>query len=159
MSDDQRTPTDEIDLMKALVEAIQVPPLIKNAIDNYVAGRHRPGGFVVSVLKNDLKGACARGDYASLRALPVIVAYCYNEIPAPCWGSHEIVEAWVSPEQEDESITTTTQRARREGLRRIISDHRSLLRVETDEGQRFQVTGVEEDPELVIIAAARGVPG
>lgn len=158
MSDDQRTPTNEIDLMQALVESIQVPDLIKKAIDNYVARRHRPGGFVVSVLENDLKGACGRGDYASLRALPAIVAYCYNEIPAPCWGSREIVDAWVSPEQEDESITTTTQRARREGLRRILSDHRSLLRVETDEGQRFQVTGVEEDPEVVLITAARGIP-
>ncbi len=157
--------TEEIDLMKALVESLPdptdpslVPPDIKRAIDNYVQLRRRPGDFVLSVLKNNLAMAIGRADHNSLRVIAAIVGYCYNEIPAPCWGSHDIVEAWITPKSDDESMVTTQQRARREGLRRVILENSGLLRVETDDGQRLRVTGAADHPEAVIVTAREWLP-
>ncbi len=66
------------------------------SIDRYVNDRIPPGGFLTAVLSNDLTQAVARADDTNIRLLPEYVRYCYNEIPSPCWGSPERVEAWLS---------------------------------------------------------------
>lgn len=72
---------------------------IRNAvqgINNYVQYGLAPGGFVKAVLSNDLKGAFGKADLNNRENMFEIVKYCYNEIPANCWGSNEAVQNWLN---------------------------------------------------------------
>ena len=75
-----------------------IPQGVRSGIDDYVANHREQGGFVTSVLRNDLKWAVMRADPASFAALKVILLYCSNEIPPRCWGSPERVDAWLQSE-------------------------------------------------------------
>ena len=68
---------------------------VENSIDRYVNHRIEPGGFVRAVLENDLKGAFGKADAYNRERMFEIVKYCYNEIPATCWGSKEAVDNWL----------------------------------------------------------------
>jgi len=77
----------------------------KETIDNYVKHGLEPGGFVYSVLCNDLFGAIGRADSQNKRDLEEICRYVYNDIPSNCWGSSEIVEAWMKKKSEEQHGT------------------------------------------------------
>jgi len=62
---------------------------------NYVQNRVPPGHFLYAVLTNNLREAFGRADESNTTAMRDIVAYCYNKIPATCWGSPEHVKAWL----------------------------------------------------------------
>lgn len=65
-----------------------------DSITRHVEHGVDPGHFVTAVLENDLKGAFMAADDQNRRDMHEIVAYCFNEIPSPCWGSPEKVKAW-----------------------------------------------------------------
>jgi hypothetical protein len=46
-------------------------------------------------LSNDLFQAFGRADLHNTRTMYVICMYIYNELPSPCHGSPEKVEAWI----------------------------------------------------------------
>lgn len=71
-------------------------PRFVSALGRYVHDRLRPGGFLCAVLMNDLAEAISRADSRTIGELLVICKYVYNCLPAPCWGSKEKVEAWLS---------------------------------------------------------------
>lgn len=73
-----------------------IPPVAKQTIDDYVNLGLQPGDFIRAVLTNNLKEAFGRADSENREAMFDIVSYCYNHIPASCWGSPEAVEAWLS---------------------------------------------------------------
>lgn len=75
-----------------------VPDLVKYAIDRHVECGQECGHFVSAVLENNLKEAVHRGDDVNLENLIDIVKYCFNNIPAGCWGSLEKVQKWRSHE-------------------------------------------------------------
>lgn len=66
----------------------------KESLDAWVETARPTGGFLESVLCNDLARAMANGDEDALDNLPHIVAYLYNDCPMNCWGSPERVRAW-----------------------------------------------------------------
>ncbi len=66
----------------------------KESIDLYVSTGCPTGGFLNSVLENNLKEAIGRADDDALENLPHIVAYLYNNVPGCCWGSPENVKKW-----------------------------------------------------------------
>lgn len=74
---------------------------IKAALVRYVNHKIPTGGFLLAVLKNDLKEACGRADMTNRYRLFEIVSYCYNEIPNDCWGSPEKVEIWLNKKQKE----------------------------------------------------------
>jgi len=80
-----------------------MPGGIRDALDNWAQHGWPPGGFVLAVLHNDLSGAVGRADQWSMEALKTIVSYVYNELPSPCWGSTEKVEAWALRHAEQRS--------------------------------------------------------
>lgn len=82
----------------------RMPFRTKETIDNYVTKRWKPGHFVGAVLANDLKGAVAAADRDNQAALIEIVRYVYNYLPHTCWGSYEIVNAWLYQKQEEANI-------------------------------------------------------
>lgn len=65
---------------------------IKNSLELYITKGYKPGGFLTSVLENDLTGAVGRADHINIKRLPDIVKYIYNNIPSNVWGSRAIVE-------------------------------------------------------------------
>jgi hypothetical protein len=68
----------------------------KQTINDYVNKRYAPGGFIRSVLSNDLVGSVANADEENQRDLVEIVKYVYNHTPSGCWGSREIVDNWLN---------------------------------------------------------------
>jgi len=72
-----------------------IPAHTKAALDRYVEHKMLPGGFLMAVLSNDLFGAVGRADSENLAALPDIVKYVYNHMPADSWGSVDKVYKFV----------------------------------------------------------------
>lgn len=72
-----------------------IPAHMVESLRDYVERRYEPGGFLMAVLENDLKGACGRADMENLRALPAYAAYLVNEMPSVAQGSKERVQAWL----------------------------------------------------------------
>ena len=70
------------------------PVKVLAAIHRWVEYRDYPGGFVTRLLCNDLVGTMRAADPQSLAALPIILRYLHNEVPALCWGSEDKVTAW-----------------------------------------------------------------
>ena len=64
-----------------------IPEEIKQTLERYVNDKIPTGGFVRSVLANDLKGAFGRADINNRYALFDIVCYVVNEMPYDCQGS------------------------------------------------------------------------
>ena len=67
----------------------------KDSIKRYVEHGVPTGGFLQSVLANDLMEAMGRADMTSRLNLFEICSYVYNEVPIACHGSYEKVEAWL----------------------------------------------------------------
>jgi len=78
-----------------------IPLYTKQTIDDYVEHGVPPGGFVRAVLANDLIGALSSADYNNSRYMFEIVGYIYNNIPASCHGSHQIIDEWIERKRKE----------------------------------------------------------
>ena len=76
-----------------------IRPDMVAAIRRYVDERIPPGDFLTAVIDNDLKEAVKRADDDNVANLPAFVAYFYNEVPGPCWGSPTRRRAWLAPQE------------------------------------------------------------
>jgi len=65
------------------------------ALQDYVENKTDPGGFLMAVLRNDLRSACEVADDINRYKLFDYVSYIYNKLPSDCWGSKEAVDAWL----------------------------------------------------------------
>ncbi len=74
---------------------LEVPDHTRGALERYVFDHLEPGGFLTSVLSNDLMGAVGRADSQNVMALKEICSFIYNEIPSDCWGSPKKVANWL----------------------------------------------------------------
>src|ERR1017187_4939500 len=83
------------------VKRYGVPDDIVYSLYRYVNGRIPEGGFMTAVLSNDLRESFARADHINKHKLFNIVDFCYNEIPALCWGSPEKVNNWLKRKDEN----------------------------------------------------------
>lgn len=77
-----------------------IPPHTLEGLRRYIDERMPVGGFLTSVLENDLTQAFGRADPENLACLYQIVQWVYMEAPAPCWGSPEKVAAWLAAGKE-----------------------------------------------------------
>ena len=73
-----------------------VPEHTRGALLRYRDKGYEPGGFLVSVLTNDLFGAVSRADMHNLPAIKDICSWVYMRMPSPAWGSREAMEEWIS---------------------------------------------------------------
>lgn len=71
-----------------------VPSHTIETLENYWRHGFEPGGFVTSVLCNDLYTAAMRADHWNKGALGHIVEYVINEAPEGSYGSAELVKDW-----------------------------------------------------------------
>ena len=74
----------------------RVPEHMRYGITVWVAlpKWHLLGGFLKSLLSNDLMGAMGRADEVNLKALPDWGNFLHNNVPSRCFGSPEAVNEW-----------------------------------------------------------------
>jgi len=77
-------------------EKTGVPKHTLSALSHYVNLGIPTGGFLRSVLSNDLMGSFARADDFNLKAMKEIVSYIYNELPSNCHGSADRYLDWLA---------------------------------------------------------------
>lgn len=74
---------------------LRVPAHLRAGIYDWIIYGQLPGGFLTSVLENDLIMAMMRADATSRRFIYEVVSYLYNHAPGPCWGSEKKVKDWT----------------------------------------------------------------
>lgn len=72
-----------------------VPEHTQQALGDYIERGIPVGGFLHSVLCNDLAGAVCKADASNLAALKNIVLWVYNYAPENCWGSEALYLRWI----------------------------------------------------------------
>lgn len=73
-----------------------VPMHTQESLENYLIHGYSPGGFLASVLTNNLYGAVARADHINKDSLVAITNWVVNHAPSMSWGSRELVDLWAS---------------------------------------------------------------
>lgn len=73
-----------------------VPATLHDGLARYIGERRPVGQFLSAVLQNDLTNACRRADEDNLPQLHRIVSFLVSHAPSDCWGSPEIVSAWLN---------------------------------------------------------------
>lgn len=68
---------------------------VAESLARYSEHHVQPGDFLIAVLSNDLMMSVGRGDDLS-RKLIVHIARMVYALPRRCWGSREIVAAWLA---------------------------------------------------------------
>lgn len=84
------------------VDYHKIPADTIRTINDYVEKGYHPGGFVTSVLSNNLKMSFSSADVHNRNAMFEIVKYLYNEIPSVAWGSPKEVEEWLESKNNKE---------------------------------------------------------
>ncbi len=72
-----------------------LPEHMRPGAKRYVEEGKRPGGFLDAVLCNNLALAHRLADSDNRYILHVYAEWMYNDIPASCWGSRQIVFSWI----------------------------------------------------------------
>lgn len=73
-----------------------IPEHCKDGLRLYLTHGIEPGGFLLGVLCNDLKGAATRADQTNARYLAEYAKLMMWGMPAGAQGSAENVERWIS---------------------------------------------------------------
>ena len=81
---------------EANVKWDRVPAHMREHIRAYVEERRPIGDFLTALLSNDLTNAVLRADTENRAALVDWVGFLYEYAPGDCWGSPEIVRAWLT---------------------------------------------------------------
>jgi len=83
-----------------------IPEHMMDGLTRYIETGCPTGDFLKAVLENNLWFAVNHADEENLKILPAYIGYLVNEAPSACWGSKEIVKAWITSkriEREEES--------------------------------------------------------
>jgi len=75
-------------------------PSTKESIDKYALHKIPTGGFLRSVLENNLMESFMRADNQNREDMFEICNYIYNFLPADCHGSPERVDLWIKKGRE-----------------------------------------------------------
>ena len=80
---------------------LAVPARTLSTLIRYGAAGVPTGGFLRSVLSNDLIGAINKADESNLKALKMIVRFVCNEMPSGCHGNESKVKSWKGMDDEN----------------------------------------------------------
>jgi hypothetical protein len=78
----------------------RLPTELWVALYHYRKDHTETGGFLRSVLENDLAGAVRRADRENLPKLGLVVEFLIDQFPEKAWGSPEKVRAWLDHKEE-----------------------------------------------------------
>ena len=93
-------------LESGLAQYPTIPPRMHQAITAYVVNRQPTGDFLTALLHNDLVAAFGRADERNTAALSEWTKLIYNDVPSGCWGSPEVVRAWINGADNDMAATS-----------------------------------------------------
>lgn len=94
----------EHDKAWAAAEYPRIRPNMLDSLYRYIEDGCPTGDFLRAVLSNDLKESFGRADEQNRETLFDIVSFLYNEAPAPCWGSPDLVKAWLEKETAERVV-------------------------------------------------------
>ena len=80
-----------------------LPEHMRGGAKRWIEDGIQPGGFMMSVIANDLFGAVQLADHINKNRLQDICSFFYNEAPSGCWGSKEIAKAWYEAKRKPEA--------------------------------------------------------
>lgn len=69
---------------------------LDESLENYLMHGFEPGGFLTSVLANDLYFAVGRADHWNKQNLPNIVNEVIHKMPSWSYGSYQRVKEWCA---------------------------------------------------------------
>ena len=72
-----------------------VPHHIRRGIKNYIENKTPLGGFLSSMLRNDLEGTLNKADGTNQKHIYSIYRWFYNYAPAPCMQYDEWIKEWM----------------------------------------------------------------
>ena len=72
-----------------------VPEHTRTSLELYFFEGVEPGGFLYSVLTNDLMGACTRCDHINREAIVDIVKWMIHRAPQGSWGHRQRILDWM----------------------------------------------------------------
>jgi len=73
-----------------------IPSHTQYALTEFIERGIPVGGFLHSVLSNDLFGAVGSADGSNLPALKDITGWIYMHAPQACWGTEAKVLRWIA---------------------------------------------------------------
>jgi hypothetical protein len=91
---------------------------LDEALENYLMHGFEPGGFLTSVLANDLYLALGRADFWSKQNLERIVARVLYNMPGMSYGSYTAVKDWCK--DKDGRRSEYAQRKEKEYVMKIL---------------------------------------
>jgi hypothetical protein len=72
-----------------------IPEYMHNCISEYVENGKIEDSFLLAIVTNDLKAACASADSLNKHLIFEYVRFFYNGVPSICWGGPISVKDWV----------------------------------------------------------------
>lgn len=91
---------------------------LDESLENYLMYGFEPGGFLTSVLANDLYLAVGRADHWNKDRLPMIVDEVLHKMPSISWGSYQAVKDWCR--DKDRRRTDYSERKEKEYTWRVL---------------------------------------
>jgi len=86
--------------LQVTLEEHNVPVSLHEGIIRYIEGHIRPGGFLRSVIVNDLLATYLTADKDNLPMIENIVRWFHAEAPGNCWGSEDAFRDWINSKPE-----------------------------------------------------------
>jgi len=83
------------DYYREQAEHHELPDYMIDGLVRYIVHGIEPGGFLSSVLENDLAWAAARADAVNRRNLFRYASFLLYGAPNGCWGSKSKVQEWI----------------------------------------------------------------
>jgi len=74
----------------------RLPDHMRESTRRYIEDGLDPGGFLSSIITNNLFEAVNRADDTNTELLKFWVNFFHSFAPAMCWGSREKYEAWLT---------------------------------------------------------------
>lgn len=82
-------------------DGYNVPAHTQQALTDYIEKGYEPGGFLFSVLCNDLFAAVGSADSSNMAALKEIILWVYNCAPCECWGGEAKVMRYIAKQRAE----------------------------------------------------------
>ena len=89
-----------------------ITPVLLERLGAYRDDGQPVGSFLEAVISNNLSDAISQADEYNRATLYHLIAWMYNEFPAPLWGSAEKYASWVATKKEERERTETQNGAR-----------------------------------------------
>jgi len=87
-------------MMSARLGACGIPAHMHNGLVSYLHDGYPTGHFLMAILSNDLKEACARADDDNKPLLWNYIFFLVNYAPGAAWGSPSKVQEWLAMHRE-----------------------------------------------------------